>query len=72
MSTINRDEHDAQYGARSGPEQPLAPKDRDKPGASSYQQGNLRRQGIVCEQNEREVSANKPERGGDEQSRPRP
>jgi hypothetical protein len=40
MSTINSDEHDAQHGVRSGPEQPLAPEHCDKPGASSYQQGN--------------------------------
>jgi hypothetical protein len=35
---INSDEHDAKHGVRSGPEQPLAPEHRDKPGASSYQQ----------------------------------
>jgi len=40
MSTINSDEHDAKHGVRSGPVQPLAPEQRDKPGASSYQQGN--------------------------------
>jgi hypothetical protein len=38
MSTINSDEHDAKHGVRSGPGQPLAPEQRDKPGASSYQQ----------------------------------
>ena len=35
---INSDEHDAEHGVRSGPDQPLAPEQRDKPGASSYQQ----------------------------------
>ena len=35
---INSDEHDAKHGVRSGPGQPLAPEQRDKPGASSYQQ----------------------------------
>ena len=35
---INSDEHYAEQGVRSGPEQPLAPEQRDKPGASSYQQ----------------------------------
>jgi len=35
---INSDEHSAKRYARSGPEQPLAPEQRDKPGASSYQQ----------------------------------
>jgi hypothetical protein len=30
--------HDAEHGVRSGPEQPLEPEQRDKPGASSYQQ----------------------------------
>jgi hypothetical protein len=38
MSTINSDEHSAKRYARSGPGQPLAPEQRDKPGASSYQQ----------------------------------
>ena len=38
--TINSDEHYAKHGVMSGPEQPLAPEHRDKPGASSYQQGN--------------------------------
>jgi hypothetical protein len=32
------DEHDAKHGVRSGPYQPLAPEQRDKPGASSCQQ----------------------------------
>ena len=36
--TINSDEHDAKHGVRSGPEQPLAQKHREKPGASSSQQ----------------------------------
>jgi hypothetical protein len=40
MGTINSDEHDAKHGVRSGPEQPLAPEYRDKPGASFYQQDN--------------------------------
>ena len=40
MSTFNSDEYDAEHGVRSGPEQPLAPEQRDKPGASSYQQDN--------------------------------
>jgi len=40
MCPINSDEHDAQHGVRSGQEQPLAPEHRDKPGASSYQEGN--------------------------------
>jgi len=44
MSTINSDEHDAKHGVRSGPEQPLAPEQRDKPGASPYQQSNSGRQ----------------------------
>jgi hypothetical protein len=44
MSTINSDEHDAQHGVRSGPEQPLAPEYHDKPGASSSQQGNQKKQ----------------------------
>jgi len=35
---INSDEHDAEHGVRSGPGQPLAPEQRDKPGASSYKQ----------------------------------
>ena len=35
---INSDEHDAEHGVRRGPDQPLAPEQRDKPGASSYQQ----------------------------------
>jgi len=34
MCPINSDEHDAQHGVRSEPEQPLAPEHRDKPGAS--------------------------------------
>ncbi|PKL58931.1 MAG: hypothetical protein CVV34_00455 [Methanomicrobiales archaeon HGW-Methanomicrobiales-5] len=33
MSTINSDEHDAKHGVRSVREQPLAPEQRDKPGA---------------------------------------
>jgi hypothetical protein len=37
---INSDEHDAKQGVRSEQEQPLAPEHRDKPGASSSQQGN--------------------------------
>jgi len=37
---INSDEHDAKHGVRSGPDQPLAPEQRDKPGASSYQPDN--------------------------------
>jgi len=40
MSTINSDEHSAKRYVRSGPGQPLAPEQCDKPGASSYQQGN--------------------------------
>ena len=40
MGTINSDEHDAQHGVRSEPEQPLAPEYHDKPGASSCQQDN--------------------------------
>jgi hypothetical protein len=40
MSTINSDEHSAKRYVRGGPGQPLAPEHRDKPGASSYQQGN--------------------------------
>jgi hypothetical protein len=38
MSTINSDEHDAEHGVRSEPEQPLVQEHREKPGASSYQQ----------------------------------
>jgi len=41
---INSDEHDAKHGVRSGPEQPLAPEHRDKPGASSNYQGNKEKQ----------------------------
>jgi len=37
MCPINSDEHSAKRYARSGPGQPLAPEQRDKPGASSYQ-----------------------------------
>jgi len=44
MGTINSDEHDAEHGVRSGPEQPLAQEHRDKPGASSYQQDNSGKQ----------------------------
>ena len=53
MSTINSDEHDAEHGVRSGPEQPLAQEQRDKPWASSYQQdtpenkgGDVKRIGV--------------------------
>jgi hypothetical protein len=42
---INSDEHDAEHGVRSGPDQPLAPEQRDKPGASSYQPDNPGKQG---------------------------
>ena len=45
MCPINSDEHSAKRYVRSGPEQPLAPEQRDKPGASSYQQGNPGKQG---------------------------
>jgi len=41
MGTINSDEHDAKHDVRSEREQPLVPEHRDKPGASSYQQGNF-------------------------------
>ena len=41
---INSDEHDAKHGVRSGPGQPLAPEQRDKPGASSYQQSTEEKQ----------------------------
>jgi len=44
MSTINSDEHDAQHGVRSGLEQPLPQEYHDKPGASSSQQGNQKKQ----------------------------
>jgi len=44
MGTINSDEYDAEHGVRSGPKQPLALEQRDKPGASSYQQGNSGKQ----------------------------
>jgi hypothetical protein len=44
MSTINRDEYNAMQGVRSGPEQPLAPEHRDKPGASSSQHDNQEKQ----------------------------
>ena len=43
MGTINSDEHDAKHGVKSGPEQPLALEYHDKPVASSYQPGNLRK-----------------------------
>jgi len=42
MSTINSDEHDAKHGVRSVPEQPLAPEQRDKPGAYCISTGQLR------------------------------
>ena len=45
MSTINSDEHDAEHGVRSGPGQPLAPEQCDKPGASSYQQETVESKG---------------------------
>jgi hypothetical protein len=45
MSTINSDDHDAEHGVRSEPEQPLVPEHRDKPGASSYQQSIMKKQG---------------------------
>jgi len=41
---INSDEHDAKHGVRSGPGQPLAPEQRDKPGASSSQQSTDEKQ----------------------------
>jgi hypothetical protein len=40
---INSDEHDAKYGVRSGPRQPLEQEHRDKPGASSYQPGDSKK-----------------------------
>jgi len=40
MGTINSDEHDAEHGVRSEPEQPLALEHRDEPGASSFQPGS--------------------------------
>ena len=40
VGTINSDEHSAKRYVRSEREQPLAQEQRDKPGASSYQQGN--------------------------------
>ena len=44
MCPINSDEHSAKRYARSGPEQPLAPEQRDKPGASSSQQSTEEKQ----------------------------
>jgi len=70
MCPINSDEHDAKHGVRSELEQPLAQEHRDKPGASSSQQGNYGKQGRVCERNGMEESASEPECSGDEQSRP--
>ena len=55
MCPINSDEHDAEHGVRSGPEQPLAQEQHDKPGASSSQQGNLEKQERVCERSGMEV-----------------
>jgi hypothetical protein len=43
MCPINSDEHDAEHGVRSGPEQPLVPEHRDKPGASSSQQETMKK-----------------------------
>jgi hypothetical protein len=40
MSTINSDEHDAEHGVMSGPEQPLAMEQRDEPGAYCIPTGN--------------------------------
>ena len=40
MSTINSDEHSAKRYVRSGPEQPLAPEQRDKPGVYCISTGN--------------------------------
>ena len=37
---VHSDEHSAKRYVRSGLEHPLAPEHRDKPGASSYRQGN--------------------------------
>jgi len=45
VSTINSDERDAEHGVRSGPGQPLAPEQRDKPGASSYQRSTPENKG---------------------------
>jgi hypothetical protein len=70
MCPINSDEHDAEHGVRSGPEQPLATEQSDEPGASSYQQDNSpEKQGRVCERSAMKVSASEPECSGDEQSR---
>jgi len=44
---INSDEHDAEHGVRSGPGQPLAPEQRDKPGASSSQQSTERNSEVM-------------------------
>ena len=41
---INSDEHDAKHGVRSGHLQPLAPEQRDKPGASILSTGQSRKQ----------------------------
>ncbi len=41
---INSDEHSAKRYVRSGAGQPLAPEQRDKPGASSYQQSTEEKQ----------------------------
>ncbi|OPX73260.1 MAG: hypothetical protein A4E38_00150 [Methanoregulaceae archaeon PtaB.Bin108] len=70
MSTINSDEYDAEHGVRNGPEQLLAPEHRDKPGASFYQQNNLKKQGRVYERSRTEERASEPVCSGDEQSRP--
>jgi hypothetical protein len=40
MGTINSDEHDAEHGVRSEPEQPLALEHRDEPGAYFVPTGN--------------------------------
>ena len=42
MSTINSDEHSAKRYVRSEREQPLAPEQRDKPGAYCISTGQLR------------------------------
>ena len=56
MSTINSDEHDAEHGMRSGPEQPMATEQRDEPWASSSQQRTGKKQGRVCERSGMEES----------------
>jgi hypothetical protein len=43
MNTINSDEHSAKRYVRSGREQPLAPEQRDKPGAYCISTGQLRK-----------------------------